>query len=145
MKCASCFHEEENHKTSICNADLMCLCQEFVRPILVEFAQKIEENKKILKTFYDRCKFILEKIPQSRNAGSKSFYKIYLYVWHGIAVRKDTKLDYSTWKRMPVSSSVNRSKRFVKQDHEELRTYKHEMLMEQTALYQAIVEMAIER
>lgn len=147
MKCSNCFHEQTNHESSICNGSITCLCEKFIPNELMEFAVKIEKAKSEIKTHYDRCKYILENIPQSRNAGSKSFYKIYNEVWHGIKIRKKLKLDFTPeiWKRMPVSSTVNRAKRFVKQDHDELKTYKKEMIIEQTALYQAIIEMAVER
>ncbi len=148
MKCARCHHEEKPfHDKSICSGDITCFCQEFIQPTLYNFAQLIEQMKSELKTHYQRCKFILEKIPQTRNAGSKTFYKIYNEIWHGIKIRKHASIELNpdTWKRMPVSSSVNRAKRFVKQDYPELRTYDPKMIIEQTALYQTIMEMAIER
>jgi hypothetical protein len=142
--CANCHHEEEAHAL-ICRGDITCLCEKFVPPILFEFAQKIDRAKDELKTHYQRCKWLLEKLPATRNAGSKTFYKVYCEIWHGVKIRKELGITTKEWKAMPVSSTVNRSKRFVKQDHPELGTYSPQMLIEQSALWEAIVEMAIER
>jgi len=80
-----------------------------------------------------------------RNAGSKSFYRVYCEIWYGVKIRKELGITSKQWKVMPVSSTVNRAKRFVKEDHPQLQTFSSEMLIEQTALYQAIVEMAVEK
>lgn len=142
--CAKCFHQRSNHEgTSICNGDITCLCEKFVEPVLEKFAMEIEMQKQKLKSVYDRCKYILEKIPQTRNAGEKSFAKIYREIWYGFKIRKDgTKLTTQEWKRMKHDDTINRQKRQVKVDHPELSTYDKEVLYHQTALYQAIVEIA---
>jgi len=161
--CARCFHPKENHvkvqnlqvsfekdpqsfSSHICTGSIDCICQHFEEPVLMEFAQEVEANKANLKTKYARSKYILSKLPPTRNAGSKTFYKIYNEIWHGIKIRNNCSMELTPelWKRLPVSSSVNRAKRFVKADHPELKTYDPKMLFHQTALYQAIVEMAAE-
>ena len=145
--CANCFHPAENHG-GICNGSLTCLCQKFIPPYLNRFAQRVEQEKAIRKSVKKRCQFILEKIPQTRNAGEKRFARIYKEIWHGVKIRKS--LDKSTivndalWKEIPVDDYINREKRRCKQWHEELRTYSPEVVMEQTAIYQALLEMAIE-
>jgi len=142
--CQECFHEEENHEEGhFCTGDLTCICQKFTSPVLVEFAQKIEKVKHEYKTLYDRCKYLLDTIEPIRNAGEKSFYACYIWIWHGFKIKQGTILDQATWKRLPSQDSVNRAKRFVKEDFEHLRTYDKKVLIEQTAIYQALTEMAI--
>jgi hypothetical protein len=46
---------------------------------------------------------------------------------------------------MVHDDTINRQKRMVKAEHEELRTYEPAMIYHQTALWQAIVEMAAEQ
>lgn len=146
MNCGNprCNHPEENHKTAICNGDLTCFCEKFVQPELEKFAQEVDMFKAKFSDDIKRAKFILEKIPTTRNAGDKSFPKIYKEIWYGIKIRKaGTNLTYDTWKQTPSDDWINRAKRHVKEDNPELRTYNPKVLFEQTALYQAMVEMAI--
>lgn len=159
--CAKCFHAKENHKpidaekpieksdggfiSHICTGDISCDCQHFEEPILVDFAQEVEKFKALFAGEVKRAEFILRKIPTTRNAGDKSFPKIYKEIFHGVKIRKlGTNLDYDTWKRMPSDDWINRAKRHAKRLNPELRTYDKKMLFEQTALYQAMMEMAIE-
>jgi len=145
LKCGnpSCNHEEENHK-GICNGSFTCLCQKFIPPVLEEFAQEVEVNKAKFKTVYQRCKFILVKIPASRNAREKAFAKIYREIWYGFKIRKEgTKITTDEWKRMEHDDTINRAKRLVKADHPNLQTYDSKVLMHQTALYQALIEIAV--
>lgn len=145
MSCSRCFHDESNHG-AVCSGSLTCLCQKYETPILNEFAQLIEKEKSERRSIYKRCEFILEKIPQTRNAGEKTFAKIYREIWYGFKIRKDgTKLTTDEWKRMAHDDTINREKRRCKQWNEELKTYSPEVLMKQTAIYQALMEMAIEK
>lgn len=144
--CCKCFHEEENHKDNhICTGSLTCLCQHFEPPFLLEFAQEVEKFKHLHDGVFKRCKFILEKIPTTQNAGDKSFPKIYKEIFYGVKIRKlGTNLTYNAWRDMPSDDDINREKRRVKQHNPELRTYDKKILFEQTALYQAMMEVAIE-
>jgi len=143
--CANCFHPEDNHKV-ICNADFTCLCEKFIPPVLAKFAQEIEMQKSKLKTVSERCQYILSKIPPTRNAGEKTFAKIYREIWYGFKIRKEgTSINTEEFLRMKHDDTINRQKRMVKHDNPELQTYKKEMLIHQSALYQAIIEMAIEQ
>jgi len=151
-KCAKCFHEKENHllmdgtNNCVCNGSLQCRCDLFEEPYLVLFAQRIEEEKYQRKSIHKRCSYILEKIPQTRNAGEKTFAKIYKEIWHGFKIRKNYSTPFTTdkWLEMPSDDTINREKRRCKQWNEKLRTYDPEVIMEQTAIYQALMEMAIE-
>ena len=146
MKCADCHHEEENHDSAICSGDLTCLCTRFLPPILEAFAAEVEMQKDKLKTVYQRCLFILRKIPPARNAGEKTFAKIYREIWYGFKIRKEgTSINTAEWKRMVHDDTINRQKRAVKASYESLRTYEPEMLYHQTALWVAIVEQATEQ
>lgn len=148
MNCGNpkCSHPEENHKGSICNGSIDCFCEKFVIPELHTFAQEVEVQKAKLKSVFDRCRFILEKIPPARNAGEKTFAKIYWEVWYGFKIRREgTKITTDEFKRMKHADTINRQKRMVKQKHPSLATYDPKVLYHQTALYQAIVEMAIEQ
>jgi len=151
MKCASCFHDEANHKPlegvpgfHICTGSLDCRCEHYEVQMLHDFAARVEEEKYKRKKIYDRVKWILQQIPQTRNAGEKTFAKIYNEIWYGFKIRKDgTSLTTEEWKRLPNQDTVNREKRRVKADYPELQTYNKEVLMEQTAIYQALMEMAL--
>lgn len=143
--CEDCFHPKENHKDkSFCTADLTCMCEKFTEPFYNEMAQEIEKIKVDYKTLKKRCEFILVKIPQLRNAGEKSFYKAYIWIWHDFKIKKGTELDTKVWKHLPNQDSVNRAKRFVKQERDDLKTYDKKVLIHQTAIFQALQEMAIE-
>ena len=48
------------------------------------------------------------------------------------------------WKTIPNPDSINRQKRFTKEVNPELKTYDKEVLFYQTAIYQALIEMAME-
>lgn len=143
--CANCFHGQESHPPEgICRGSISCLCQKFVPSELVEFAQEVERFKSEYKKVYQRCKFILTKIPPSRNASDKSFPKIYKEIFHGIKIRKTwSNLNTDLWKAAPSDDRINRAKRLVKHENPELATYDKKVLFEQTALYQALMEMAI--
>jgi len=143
LNCGDCFHPQDNHGV-VCNGSLTCLCSKFVPNELYEFAEEIEKVKIQYKSLEERCKYILEKIPSLRNAGEKSFYKAYIWIWHDFKIKKGTELDTNTWKHLPNPDSVNRAKRFVKHEHDELKTFDKKVLMHQTAIYQALCEMAIE-
>ena len=155
-ECAKCFHSVENHKpidgakasdfiSHICTGALDCRCEHFEEQYLEAFAVEIAMHKQKRWTQFDKAKYILEKIPQTRNAGEKTFAKIYNEIWFGFKIRKDgTKLTIQEWRRMPHDDTINRAKRRVKHNHPELGTYNPKVLYEQTALFQALMEMAIE-
>jgi len=144
MECAECHHGQENHVSSICNGSLECFCEKFVPPVLFEFAQLVEKFKHQHRNVEEKCQFILNKMPPTRNAGEKSFAKIYREIWFGFKIRKDgTKLTTEEWKRMPHDDTINRAKRRVKHNHPELGTYNPKVLYEQTALFQALMELAV--
>lgn len=103
-------------------------------------------QKMKLKSINDRCKYILIKIPPSRNAGEKTFAKIYREIWYGFKIRKEgTAITTEDWKRMPHDDTINRQKRDVKEHNLQLQTYSPQMQYHQTALWVAIVEMATEQ
>jgi hypothetical protein len=115
---------------------------------LVRFAERIEQEKKERKDIKRRCEYILVNIPQTRNAGEKTFAKIYQEIWHGVKIRKhasdSTSINTNIYKDMPHHDSINRAKRMCKQWNDELKTYSKEILFHQTAIYQALVEMSVE-
>lgn len=143
MNCGNCFHDKDNHG-AICSGSLTCLCENFVPNELYEFAEEIERVKLEYKSLKERCQYILEKIPALRNAGEKSFYKAYIWLWHDFKIKKGTELDTNTWKHLPNQDSVNRAKRLVKHERDDLKTFNKKVLIHQTAIYQALMEMAIE-
>src|SRR5689334_21258929 len=119
-----CTHGRIYHHDSVCMGKLECQCSTFVEPILFELGQRVEEEKHIRKSIYKRVQYILEKIPQTRNAGEKTFAKIYWELWEGFKIRKGDPqvLDLDTWKRLTPADTINREKRRVKHDHPELAT-----------------------
>lgn len=144
--CAKCFHPETNHASLICNGSLTCMCEKYIAPYLYEFAQLIEKEKSERRSIMKRCEFILKHIPQTRNAGEKSFAKIYWEIWEGLKIRKNNPqaLDSDTWKRLTPADTINREKRRSKQWNEELRTYDNKVIEKQTILFQTYMELAVE-
>lgn len=147
MTCGNCQHDKANHvnidgtPNSICNATIYCNCECYMESNLVEFAEEIEKLKSELKFVKHRVRWILEKIPQTRNAGDKSFPKIYFEIWHGVKLRKaPVTISINQWNDLPSSDDINRMKRHVKQYNPELRTYDPDMLKHQIAKYQAVLE-----
>lgn len=143
-----CNHPLENHVKSICDGDLMCMCEKFIEPVLAAFAAEIEVHKAKRWGIYERCEYILKKIPPSRNAGEGSFPRIYKEIWHGVKIRANvadctiinTKLD----NELPLNDSINREKRRAKQLNPSLATYDGKVLKHQAAIWIALNEMAIE-
>ena len=145
--CGNCFHPKENHPGDghFCTRELTCMCQKYVEPELVQFALLVEKAKAERKTIYKRCYFILDKIPPTRNASEKSFGKIYREIWYGFKIRKEgTKLTTEEFKRMPGDDPINREKRRVKADYPELATYNPQTIQNQSILFQAYMELAVE-
>lgn len=141
--CADCFHEQYNHHDGVCTGSITCMCSKYVEPFLYEFAQRVEEEKFIRKSIGKRCEWILENLPTTRNAGEKTFYKIYIEIWYGFKIRKEgTKLTTEEWKRLPNQDTINREKRRCKHNDESLKTYSPQVQMQQTAIFQALLEMA---
>jgi len=64
--CANCFHDRANHK-AICNATLTCICEKYVEPEIVEWANEVEMYKFQHKSVEARVKYMLEKWPHFRN------------------------------------------------------------------------------
>lgn len=141
--CVNCGHRKDVHHSGVCNGDLSCLCSDFIEPLFDMFKQKVEAFKIKFKNIKKRCEFILTEIPQTRNAGEKTFYKIYIEIYHGFKIRKGTPqvLDTETWKRLPNQDTVNRAKRSVKQFNEELKTYSPKTIIEQNVIFEAMLEM----
>jgi len=145
LTCARCFHNESNHDGIVCSGSLTCMCPKYIPQELYDSAQEIEKIKSETKQIYEKCKYVLEKIPPTRNATDKSFPKIYKEIWFGFKIRKEgTKYTTDEWKRMPSDDKINREKRRVKQHHPELKTYDPKMIKHQEATFQAYMEMAIE-
>lgn len=141
--CANCFHSIENHEKSICDGAIDCMCEHFEVQQLVEFAAEIEMHKKQRWTQYERCVYILEKIPQTRNAGEKTFAKIYNEIWFGFKIRaQGTTLTTEQFNRLPSADSINREKRRAKQLNPALATYDGKVLKHQAAIFEALMEMA---
>lgn len=143
--CADCFHPKENHyEKGVCTGDVTCRCDHYNPPFMYEFAHRVEEEKYKRKNIRERCEFILKEIPQTRNAGEKTFAKIYYEIWYDFKIRVNNPsvLDKKTWDRLPNQDTINREKRRCKQWNDELKTYSKEVLWQQTAIYQALLEMS---
>ncbi len=143
--CSNCYHPKENHQ-AICNGSLTCMCTKYVAPFLYEFAHRVEQEKHLRKDIYSRCEYILREIPQTRNAGEKTFYRIFLEIWEGLKIRVNNPqvLDKKTWERLSNAETVGRERRRVKHEHPELKTYDGKVLWHQTAIFQALLEMSVE-
>ena len=144
--CADCFHSKESHHDGVCMGDLTCQCPKFVEPFLFEFAQRVEQEKHTRKSITKRVKWMLEELPTTRNAGEKTFYKIFIEVWYGVKMRKNsgTTMTKEVWDRLPNQDAVSREKRRVKQNNPELASYDKEVIQQKTAIYQALLEMSYE-
>jgi len=159
--CARCFHPKENHKivatpdlyektrdnfpSHICTGSLDCTCQHYEEPFLHDMAQEVEKIKSKLKSIYQRSKYILEKMPPTRNAGEKSFGRIYREIWYGFKIRKEgTEITTAQYRRMPHDDSINREKRRVKAANSALQTYNLSVIEKQGIIYQCYLELAAE-
>ena len=143
--CADCFHEQSNHKDGVCNGSLTCMCPKYNPPFLFEFAQRVEEEKHKRKSINKRVKWILTELPTTRNAGEKTFYKIYTEIWYGFKIRKvsGTTMTKEVWDRLPNQDTVSREHRRVAHDNPELASYDKEVIWQKTAIYQALLEMSL--
>lgn len=146
--CANCFHEKEHHHDGVCMGRIDCQCFNYVEPVLFEFAQRVEQEKHVRKGLFKRIKWTLEELPTLRNAGEKTFYKVFIEIWYGVKIRKYTGLVLTkdVWDRIPNQDSVSRERRRVTDDdhHPELRSYDKEVVWHKTAIYQALMEMSAE-
>jgi len=93
-------------------------------------------------------KWMLEELPTIRNAGEKTFYKIYIEIWYGVKIRKNSgiTLTNDVWDRIPNQDTVSREhRRVTDKDHfPELGSYDKEVEWHKTAIFQALLEMSIE-
>lgn len=158
--CARCFHPKENHEkikmpdlgkppgsfgSHICTGSLECTCQHYEEPFLYDMAQEVEKIKSRIKSIYQRCRYILQKIPPTRNAGEKSFGRIYREIWYGFKIRAaGTEITIAQYKRMPHDDSINREKRRVKAANSTLQTYDPTVIEKQGMIYQCYLELAAE-
>lgn len=144
--CADCFHSKEAHHDGVCMGSLECKCFNYVEPFLFEFAQRVEQEKLKRKSINKRVKWILTELPTTRNAGEKTFYKIYTEIWYGFKIRKisGTTMTKEVWDRLPNQDTVSREHRRVAHDYPELASYDKEVIQQKTAIYQALLEMSYE-
>ena len=144
--CADCFHSKESHHDGVCMGDLTCQCPKFVEPFLFEFAQRVEQEKLKRKSINKRVKWILTELPTTRNAGEKTFYKIFIEIWYGVKMRKNsgTTMTKEVWDRLPNQDTVSREHRRVAHDNPELASYDKEVIWQKTAIFQALLEMSAE-
>ncbi len=152
-ECANCFHSKYNHKPiegydncHICTGSLECRCEKYEEPYLTEFAQNIEKEKVKRWSIFDRCEHILKTIPQIRNSGEKTFYKIYIEIWFGFKIRAaSTSLTKKEWDRLPNQDTVSRERRRVKQHNPDLESYDPKVIKGKAAIYETLMEMATEK
>lgn len=145
-ECFKCKHKVEDHEDGFCNGSIGCMCSQYILPALANLLSIIEQVKKEFKKISQRCRWMLEHIPPLRNAGEKSFWKAYIWIWHGFKItdKNPPKLDYQTWKQLPNADTCNRAKRKVKQHNDELKTYDPITKFHQGGLYQAFMEIAMD-
>ncbi len=136
----------DGYECHICTAAIDCSCEHFEEPYVLQFAKDIDKAKHERLTIYERCIYILTRIPQTRNASEKTFGKIYNEIWHGAKIRKSTSnLTSDVWDRSMPSDTINREKRRAKVNHPNLQTYDPKVLKQQTVLFQAYMELAAEQ
>lgn len=127
---------------------MTCRCDHYNPPYLYEFAHRVEEEKHKRRGIFPRIKWMLEEIPPMRNAGEKAFYKIYIEMWYGVKIRKNTGIVLTTdvWDRIPNQDTVSREHRRVtdSKHHPELGSYDKEVEWHKTAIFQALLEMSVE-
>ncbi len=138
MTCANCFHEFINHKEgSFCTETLSCMCQHYETP-MSEFINEINKSLELHKTIEKKVKFILEKIPNLRNAGEKSFSQAYRRIVFGL--NKNDPIPRGLWKHMPHDDSINRARRKVVQHNPDLGKTDHKAITMAGATQQGILE-----
>ena len=138
--CASCFHQRENHK-AICNATLTCICEKYVEPQIVEWANEVEMYKAQHKFVEDRMKYMLEKWPHLRNCRDKTLGKVYKSIWHAFWPSKNTVYTVAKFKEMPETDTITRAKRNIMKNNPELRSFDDKFIRHKEAKFQAYLEL----
>lgn len=137
MACGKCFHEKENHDSSICNGSLTCLCPEYEQPTS-EFINEINKALASMITTKTRVKYILTKIPNLRNAGEKSFSKAYRNLVYGL--KQNDPIPRGLWKNIPHDDTINRAKRNIQQFYPYLAKTDHKAIVMAGATQEGILE-----
>lgn len=137
MTCAGCFHEKEVHDGPFCKGSVGCMCQYYLEP-LTEFLSQLTETVVHFKATEAKVKYILEKIPGLRNAGSKSFPRAYKKIVYNI--NQNEPIPRGLWKTIPSDDTITRCKRKVQHDNTHLAKFDIHKIRNDMATQQGILE-----
>ena len=138
MSCSKCFHPKDNHKEGhFCTGSIDCMCQHYEVPVS-EFVNEINRSLTTMKKCQDRVKFILEKIPNLRNAGEKKFARAYRRLVYGL--NQNDPIPRGLWLQIPHDDTINRAKRRVQQLNPSLAKDDHRAITMAGATQEGIME-----
>ncbi len=138
MTCAKCFHPQDNHDEGhFCTGSFSCMCQHYEVPVS-EFINEIEKSLTTMKTCKNKVKFILQKIPNLRNAGEKKFARAYRNLVYGL--KQNDPIPRGLWLQIPHDDTINRAKRNIQQFNPELAKNDHKSITMAGATQQGILE-----
>ena len=144
VNCSHCFHPKENHKPvegyenyHICTGSLECRCEKYEEPIS-DFINTINATVVHFKGVESKVKYILEKIPNLRNSGSKSFPRAYKKLVYNI--NQNEAIPKGLWKTIPADDTITRAKRHVQQHNPGLVKFDINKIRKDMAVQQGILE-----
>jgi len=132
-----CNHIQENHEKSICDGTIDCMCEKFVVPIS-DFINTINATIVHFKGVEKKVEYILEKIPNLRNSGSKSFPRAYKKLVYNI--NQNEPIPRGLWKTIPADDTITRAKRHVQQHNPDLVKFDINVIRRDVAIQQGILE-----
>jgi len=143
LTCANCYHDKDPyHKEGhFCTADLTCTCDHYVAEIS-EFLNQINAAMASMKTTKSRTKYILQKIPNLRNAGEKSFRTAFKRIVFGL--KQNDPIPRGMNKKIPHDDTINRAKRNIQQFNPKLRAYNEKAIIMKGAAQAGILEALYE-
>ncbi len=142
MSCSKCFHPLENHKEGhFCTAALDCMCQHYEVSVS-EFVNEINRSLSTMKKCKEKVKFILEKIPNLRNAGEKKFARAYRKLVYGL--NQNDPIPRGVWLQIPHDDTINRAKRSIQQNNPDLAKDNHKAIVMAGATQAGILEALYE-
>ena len=89
-----------------------------------------------------RVKFILQEIPNLRNAGDKSFPRAFKKLVYGL--NQNEPIPRGIWKNLPTDDYINRAKRNVQQFNPDLAKFNHKAMVMAGATQAGILEALYE-
>lgn len=105
---------------------------------LNEFLVMVTGTIAHFKATEGKVKYILQKIPGLRNAGSKSFPRAYKKIVYNI--NQNEPIPRGLWKTIPSDDTITRAKRKVQHDNSDLGKFDPDIIKRDIATQHGILE-----